>query len=212
MKKIVFMLLVSAFANIYCLAQEKLSARSILDRTSERMLVSGGISANFTTTVFQGTQPKETINGSIDILGEKYVMKTPSVCTWFNGKDQWSLIVGNEEVNLTYPTPEELQTSSPMAFIGIYKKGFNLSVNKTELRGRKVWDVSLKPKKRGQEPSVIIISIDCETYDPMCIRIRNKKDWTRISINGFKSGAGLSENHFNYPVQEYPNYEIIDLR
>ena len=212
MKKIVLMLLAVTLANIPSVAQEKLSAPSILDRTSERMLTPGGISANFTTTMFQGTQPQETISGTIDILGEKYVMKTPGMSTWFNGTDQWSLIAGNGEVTLSSPTPEELQASSPMAFIGIYKKGFNLSVNKTELRGRKVWDVSLKPKKRGQEPSVIIISIDCETYDPMCIRIRNKKDWTRISINGFKSGAGLSENHFNYPVQEYPNYEIIDIR
>ena len=121
-------------------------------------------------------------------------------------------IAGNGEVTLSSPTPEELQASSPMAFIGIYKQGFNLSYKKAELRGRKVWDVSLKPKKRGQEPSVIIISIDSKTFDPMCIRIRNKKDWTRISINDFKSGAGLPIGHFNYPAKEYPDYEIIDMR
>lgn len=212
MKKIVIMLLAVTLANTPSVAQEKLSALSILDRTSERMLTPGGISANFTTTMFQGTQPQETISGTIDILGEKYVMKTPGISTWFNGTDQWSLIAGNGEVTLSSPTPEELQASSPMAFIGIYKQGFNLSYKKAELRGRKVWDVSLKPKKRGQEPSVIIISIDSKTFDPMCIRIRNKKDWTRISINDFKSGAGLPVGHFNYPANEHPEYEIIDMR
>lgn len=212
MKKIVLILMAAMLFGVSSVAQEKLSARSILDRTAERMLASGGISANFTTTAFQGSRPQETINGTIDIYGEKYVMKTPAVCTWFNGKDQWNLIVGNGEVNLASPTPEELQVSSPMAFIGIYKQGFNLSSKKTVLRGRKVWEVSLKPKESSQEPSVIIISIDSETYDPMCIRIRNKKDWTRISINGFKTGVGLSANHFNFPAQEYPEYEIIDMR
>lgn len=212
MKKIVLILMVSAIANVTTVAQEKLTARNILDYTAERMLVSGGISANFTTTVFQGTEPQETINGSIDILGEKYVMKSPVMHTWFNGTDQWNLIVGNGEVNLSSPTPEELQASSPLAFIGMYKHGFDLSSKKAGLRGRKVWEVSLKPKKRGQEPSLIVISVDSETYDPMCIRIRNNKDWTRISINGFKAGAGLTSGHFNYPAQEYPEYEVIDMR
>ena len=130
MKKIVLILMASAIANVTTVAQEKLTARNILDYTAERMLVSGGISANFTTTVFQGTEPQETINGSIDILGEKYVMKSPVMHTWFNGTDQWNLIVGNGEGNLSSPTPEELQASAPLAFIGMYKHGFNLSSKK----------------------------------------------------------------------------------
>ena len=69
MKKIVLMLLAVTLANTPSVAQEKLSALSILDRTSERMLTPGGISAHFTTTMFQGTQPQETISGTIDILG-----------------------------------------------------------------------------------------------------------------------------------------------
>ena len=212
MKKIVVMLLVSAFANIYCVAQENLTARNILDRTADCIQTSGGVTAAFTTTTFLGTKPQDTINGTIDILGEKYVMKTPGMCTWFNGKEQWSLIAGSGEVNLSSPTPEELQVSSPLAFIGIYKSGFSLSSKKAELRGRKVWEVSLKPKKRAQEPSLIIISIDSETYAPMCIRIRNKKNWTRISISDFKAGARFTADHFIYPAQDYPENEIIDMR
>ena len=212
MKKIVVMLLVSAFANIYCVAQENLTAHNILDRTADCIQTSGGVTAAFTTTTFLGTKPQDTINGTIDILGEKYVMKTPGLCTWFNGKEQWSHIVGSGEVNLSSPTPEELQVSSPLAFIGIYKSGFNLSSKKAELRGRKVWEVSLKPKKRAQEPSLIVISIDRETYAPMCIRIRNKKNWTRISISDFKAGAGFTADHFIYPAQDYPENEIIDMR
>lgn len=212
MKKIALILMAIVLPYISSVAQDKLSARNILDRTAERMLVSGGVTANFTTTSFQGAEPQESITGTMDILGEKYVMKTPNICTWFNGKEQWNLLADNKEVTLTSPTPEEIQVSSPMSFIGIYKHGFNLSSNKTELRGRKVWDVTLKPQKRKQEPSTIIISIDCETFYPLCIRVRNEGNWTRISINNFKSGAGLTNSYFNFTANEYPGYEIIDLR
>jgi hypothetical protein len=58
------------------------------------------------------------------------------------------------------------------------------------------------------------IVIDNDTLKSPCLSCiySNIYNWTRISINGFKSGAGLSENHFNYPAQEYPDYEIIDIR
>lgn len=212
MKKILLVLIFFTTACISSIAQEKLTARNILDRTADCIQTSGGVSAAFTTTTFLGTKPQETINGTIDILGEKYVMKTPGLCTWFNGKEQWSLIAGSGEVNLSSPTPEELQVSSPMAFIGIYKSGFSLSSKKAELRGRKVWEVSLRPQKGAKEPSLIVISIDRETYAPMCIRIRNKKNWTRISISDFKAGAGFTADHFIYPAQDYPENEIIDMR
>lgn len=193
-------------------AQEKLTPREILDRTSEKMMAKGGVSANFETTIFQGTTPQDNITGSIDMLGEKYVLKTSAICTWYNGKDQWNLIQDNKEVTLVEPTPDELQVASPNAFLTIYKEGFNLSTQKAELRGRNIYDISLKPKKRKQEPSVIIISVDQETFYPMCIRVRNQGNWTRFSINDLKVGANLTDSHFNYPAQAYPEYELIDMR
>ncbi|MDE5560352.1 MAG: hypothetical protein K2J00_00880, partial [Bacteroidaceae bacterium] len=120
-KTFLVLIITVSVCSISSVAQNKLSPRAILDRTSARLQSNGGQSASFTTTVFDGTTPRETISGTIDMLGQKYVMKTPSVCTWFNGKYQWSFISGNEEVTLVSPTDEELQTSSPMAFLGIYK-------------------------------------------------------------------------------------------
>lgn len=212
MNKIIISLCLLLMAYTQCFAQKNLTSREILDRTSEKMKAQGGISANFVTTTFTGTIPQDNITGSIDMLGEKYVLKTSAICTWYNGKDQWNLIQDNKEVTLVEPSQEELQTASPNAFLGIYKEGFNLSTQKAELRGRKIYDVSLKPKKRKQEPSIIIISIDQETFYPMCIRVRNQGNWTRFSINDLKVGTGLTDSHFNYPTLTYPDYELIDMR
>lgn len=212
MKRTIIILSVCILGSMATVAQDKLSPREILDRTSEAMQGMGAITASFTTTTFLGTTPQDSISGTMDVLGEKYVMKTPEMSTWFNGRDQWNLVNSNNEVTLVTPNEDELQVASPMAFLGIYKKGFNLSSKNAELRGRKIWDVTLRPKKRKQEPSIITISIDRQTFVPMCIRIRNEGNWTRISIADFKSGANLSASHFNYPAEEYPLFEVIDMR
>ena len=212
MKRTLTILLAFALSNVYIMAGKELSAREILDRTTKRMRTSGGISAKFVTTLHNGTIPQETITGNIDISGNKYVMQTSAISTWFNGKDQWTLVTANEEVTLVSPTPEELQASSPIAFMDIYKQGFNLSSRKSVLRGRKTWDVTLKPKKSITGPSEIIVSIDQETFLPMCIRIKNQGDWTCISITDMQSGTGLDDSHFSYPADRYSSYEIIDMR
>ena len=212
MKKILAIILLLTYTAVFAVAQEKLSPKEILDRTAKRMQTKGGISAKFTTTSFIGTTPSDTLSGTLSMLGDKYVMSTPAIRTWFNGKEQWTLMFDNKEVNLVTPTEEELQIASPTAFLTMYKKGFNLSSNKNMLRGRKVWDVTLRPKKRNQEPSRIVISIDQETFAPLCLRILNEGNWTRISITDLKFDAGLSAGNFMFPSQKYPEYEVIDMR
>ncbi len=193
-------------------AQGKLSTREILDRTAERMQTEGGVSAKFTTTTFQGTMPQEEITGTLQMLGDKYFMDTPSIRTWFDGKSQWTLLTDNKEVNLVTPTEEELQASSPTAFLSLYKQGFRLSHEADMLRGKKVWNVTLRPKKRGQEPSRIIVSIEQGTFLPLCLRIRNEGNWARISISDINTNAGLTDATFHFPASQYPDYEIIDMR
>lgn len=212
MKKITALLMSLAMAHGIALAQAKLSPKEILDRTANRMQAQGGISAKFTTTTFIGTTPNETISGTLEMLGNKYVMSTPAIQTWFNGKEQWTLMPDNKEVNLVTPTDEELQVASPTAFLTLYKQGFNISSNNNMLRGRKIWDITLRPKKRSQEPSRIVVSIDQENFAPLCLRIRNEGNWTRISITDLNFNAGLSDASFQFPAQKYPDYEVIDMR
>lgn len=193
-------------------AQEKLSAKEILDKTSMAINNSNGFNAKFTTTTFDGTTPANTFTGTLDVKGEKYIMKTDAISVWFNGQEQWTLMPGNNEVSLMIPTPEEMQVSSPMSFTTIYKQGFKLSKDSGTLRNRKVWNITLLPKDRKQEPSKITVTIDQQTYLPLCLRVRNNGDWTRISITDIDTNTNFSDSHFTFPTSDYPEYKIIDLR
>lgn len=193
-------------------AQEKLSAKEILDKTSMAINNSNGFNAKFTTTTFDGTTPANTFAGTLDVKGEKYIMKTDAISVWFNGQEQWTLMPDNNEVSLMTPTPEEMQVSSPMSFTTIYKQGFKLSKDSGTLRNRKVWNITMLPKDRKQEPSKITVTIDQQTYLPLCLRVRNNGDWTRISITDIDTNTNFSDSHFTFPTSDYPEYKIIDLR
>lgn len=193
-------------------AQKSLTATQILDKTSAAMRCDGGLTATFSTHQEGGipSSANDKVYGSISIMGERYIIRTPSVSTWYNGKKQWTLVEENREVSVTTPTAEELQVSSPTAFLDMYKSGFNLSAKSTMLGKKTVWEVSLRPKKKGQEPSLIIVSIDKEKYYPLQLRIRNEGEWTSISTTGFKAHAGLSAKDFSFPAKDYPGYEILE--
>ena len=59
--------------------------------------------------------------------GNKFVLETDEMKTWYNGECQWSLIFDMEEVNLSEPTQEELTEINPYELLNLYKKGYSSS-------------------------------------------------------------------------------------
>jgi outer membrane lipoprotein-sorting protein len=212
MKKIFILSILLLTIVLPIIAQKKTSATEILDKTSKRIQTNGILSANFVLTTNENTKNEGTVLGTIYMKGQKYMLKTTSVNTWFNGKDQWTLLAGDNEVNLVTPTQEELQTSSPSAFLNLYKYGYALSVKDTELRSKPSWEITMTAKSKKQEPSKIIVIIDKKTYDILNLRVCSNGNWTRISISDIKTNPTLTEAIFTFPVNEYKNCQIIDMR
>ncbi len=207
----IFLTILFCITATACLAQGKPSARELLDKTRVILSQSGGVTGQFTATTFQGTTPQNTTTGTMSMLGQKYVLKTPDMSTWYNGKKQWSLVSGTDEVSMTTPTTAELSQSSPSAFLDIYKNGYKLSVKGTILRNRKAWDVTMKAQKKDRQPSQIIVTIDAQTNHPMCIRVKYRNDWSRIAIHNLRTGQKLSAGDFEFPANQYPGVEVIDM-
>ena len=133
----------------------------ILDKTAAVINGSDGLSGNFTVTTFDGNTPRDKVTGTIQLKGQMYFLKTPQITTWYNGRKMWTYIQGSDEVSQTVPTDEELQKSSPTAFLSIYKKGYKLSSKTASLRGKSTWEVTLSSKsKKNSTPQTIIVNID----------------------------------------------------
>lgn len=115
MKKIFLVILLMGIALCRAAAQQDAKAESILNKMAENYQKAGGISLSF-----GGTQ-----SGTLLLKGNKFYLESGGIQTWFDGKTQWSYVEQNEEVNVSTPTPEELQSVNPYALVTTYKKSFN---------------------------------------------------------------------------------------
>lgn len=104
------------------LSAQKLDAQDILDRTATTFRQAGGIQADFTVQTYAKGVLQGSSVGTIRLKGEKFLLDADGVKTWFDGRTQWSYLTNSDEVNVSEPTPEELQSINPYALLSIYKQ------------------------------------------------------------------------------------------
>ena len=187
----------------YCLsAQNDSQAEAILDKTLSSLSDSNGIRADF-----GGTE-----NGFLLLKGEKFYLNNGNIQSWYDGETQWSYVAETEEVNVSHPTPEELQGINPYLILMRYKSDFNYSY-KGELtkNGVKGHEVILRPKQSGGMDLIrVFIS---KAHQPLAMKVeQNGKTVSEINVTSFRTDQRLEDGMFRFNRSLYPNAEIIDLR
>ena len=187
----------------YCLsAQNDSRAEAILDKTLSSLSDSNGIRADF-----GGTE-----NGFLLLKGEKFYLNNGNIQSWYDGETQWSYVADTEEVNVSNPTPEELQGINPYLILMRYKSDFNYSY-KGELtkNGVKGHEVILRPKQSGGMDLIrVFIS---KAHQPLAMKVeQNGKTVSEINVTSFRTDQRLEDGMFRFNRSLYPNAEIIDLR
>lgn len=125
MRKYIFSVLIALLSLPVIAQQQQSQAKVILDKTAEAFRKAGGVKADFTVKAVANGLVEGAENGTIQLKGEKFVLKTSDIITWFDGKTQWSYVTKNDEVNVSNPTQEELQQINPYTFLYMYQKGFS---------------------------------------------------------------------------------------
>jgi outer membrane lipoprotein-sorting protein len=188
------------------------NARHILDATAGKIKQMGNVKATFTATTFNGTVEQATTKGTMLLQGKKMQLSTDEMKMWYNGKTQWSLIPGSDEVNVFTPTEREIANMNPYSFLGFYKKGYKMKAKQTKLRGKDAYEIHLVARYAGSNAQEMYIDVSKNDYTPLCIRIRQDNDWNRISIHSIQGNQHFTDSDFEFPKNEYPNVEIINLR
>lgn len=191
------------------------SAASILSKAASIYEEANGITASFAMrTHSEQQQASESMEGTIHMKGDKFVLLTPGTSTWFNGKTQWTYIENTDEVNVSNPTGEELQFTNPALLLRMYKSGFTpfLKGESTAQSGKSAYDVELTPKKKGD---ILKVELQIEKISslPVRIAITTKQGVsTTIQISKFKAGVNHPDSFFTFKQSDYPNVEVVDLR
>ena len=190
-------------------------AADLLDKAAAKYEHSNGISATFELRTKTPTQPAgDRMEGKIEMRGEKFVLETADVKTWFDGTTQWSYVENNEEVNVSNPTGDELKMTNPVLLLSSYQKGFKATYKgeSTATNGKSVFDIELTPKKKSDIEKV---ELQIEKYAslPARISIVSKNGvTTTIEISKIKTGVNQADSFFVFNEADYPDVEVIDLR
>ena len=197
-----YLLVLILFLSVSLSAQKDKQAREILDKTANALQQAGGIRATF-----EGTG-----NGTLLLKGNRFYLNSGGIQSWFDGKTQWSYLESSEEVNVSNPTPEELQTINPYALLSIYKNGYNYKYAGTKSRnGKQGFEVILTPENKQDITSITLFV--SQTYQPLYIKVeQNNKSANEIIVTSYQTNQPLDNATFKFDKKKFPNAEVIDLR
>lgn len=186
----------------YCLcAQQDAKAAELLDKLIAP-LMNGGV-----RTEFKGTE-----NGALLLKGEKFYLHSGNVQSWYDGNTQWSYMPDTEEVNISHPTPEELQAVNPYFLLLRYKSDYHYAYKGiTKRNGVEAHEIVLTP--RSADTREVIRLFITKEHRPLSILLeRNGRTVSDINVTAFQTRQQLEDGMFRFDKTLYPKAEIIDLR
>ncbi|KAA6327674.1 Outer-membrane lipoprotein carrier protein [termite gut metagenome] len=215
MKRTFYFLLITTLCILPLKAQtEQKATKNILDNMVAAFHANGGIKAGFTLKTAHKNQPPTEFQGTIQVKGEKFLLKTDQVTIWFDGKTQWNYGNHTNEINITTPTPEELQGINPYALLSAYQKGFEYKTGtRTHFQGKSIHEVILTASDKKQDIPSIRLYITKDTYQPVYILMEQQSGHrNEITIVRYQIKQPYDDAVFTFKKEQYPDIEIIDLR
>ena len=209
MTKYLFTIITLLFSSITLFAQ---TGKEVLDATAQLLTKSTATRVVFTGTNFSGTQETGNFSGTIILKGGMYNLESDLIRAWFDGKTLWTILTGSEEINMSEPTEEELQTINPLYFINLYKLGFNLTCDKMDYNGTPSFLVKLHPTDASNPIAEMSVIVSQSTKLPLSIRMKKGNDWFRIRISACELNLKFDDNFFRFDQGLFPSYDVIDLR
>ncbi|MDR0756854.1 MAG: hypothetical protein LBF85_03310 [Tannerella sp.] len=176
---------------------------------------SNGISASLAVNIRIGKQgDSENFEATIDMKGDKFRLITPDMHIRYDGKTLYTYMTRTNEVNITNPSGDELETVNPMILLRRYQKGFNLSYigESTSDLGKMADDVKLV-SKRNSDIEEAELQIDRASSLPVRFSVAMKNDVKSvIRIHRMKTGVNQPESVFVFNAADYPDALEVDLR
>jgi outer membrane lipoprotein-sorting protein len=152
---------------------------------------------------------EETVSGDLLVSGERFRLRLAGQEVFCDGETLWTYIEENNEVNIDYYYPEEMEMS-PTRIYDAYKNGFNYQLvtsNSKEVL------VNLQPEDEEENFTSIDLKIDPENFTLKGWVIKDKGgNEYHYAISRFETGIQPKGEDFIFNPQKYPGVEIIDLR
>ena len=188
------------------LAQQE-GARDILRRAADTFLREGGVYVSFSLRSSEGLS-----SGTLRLKGEKFVLEAGGMTTWFDGHTQWTYLPSSDEVNISEPTDEELQTLNPYAWLYLYDREYDLQSLPAETSGQ--YKIEMSARSAGEQVERLVLWLDKSGLHPVkfSLTLAGNVEPTLITVRDYRTRQPYTDAMFVFDPGEYPTEEVIDLR
>lgn len=211
-----FLFFVCIFLSNFIFAQREIvdgvvidkQAQSIVNAVSKKVTADSPMLISYTMTVKSGEKTIETQKGNLLSNGDKFRLIAQGFEDYCDGTNYWHYVKETSEVELSVID----QTNNIFNFpnmIKTYTKDFRPKLIREEETN---YVIDLIPNKSTNVSKIRIISNKTTNrLKEMTIHVRGGNTY-QITFSSYKPNQATKTNDFTFPVQTYPQVEIIDLR
>lgn len=186
-------------------AEAALTAQQVAQKTAALVSGNKGMKATFTVTA-----SGQSFKGSVISEGNRFVVETPGVSTWHDGKDLFTYNSRTKETTVTTPTASELLESNPLLYVKNAAGAYSCRFAKSSPKGKYVLEMT--PVNKRSPISLVTVTIKADTFQPEQITVKASGQTSTVVVDTFKSGITVPPDAFSYPKAKYPDVELVDLR
>ncbi len=214
------------FIGLYSFSQAPITtndpqAASLLQKVSEKYQGYQNISADFKLIIQRPKlKPEEsdkkytdTLKGKILLQGAKFNISIKEQQIICDGKNIWTYVPENREVQVNYFEETE-DIFSPSKIFTLYRDGFLSQIKeKKVVNGKNVTVIEMSPS--GKKTSYFKLDVTVDDANSQIIESKiYQKNGTRYIYKLTKQASNVSANEdsFTFDIKRYPGVKVVDLR
>ena len=150
-------------------------------------------------------------DGKLLMDGRKFVIDSPEMRTWYDGKTQWTMQMDEDysTVYIVEPTEDELKNINPYLLLNNYQDNFTAAMGKKD---KGLQEIVLTAKDQKDIQSVSIWLKDDGSVNAMHIVVPQGQA-IDIKVNSFRNGLSHSKNTFTIPSATLKKAsDVVDMR
>lgn len=202
MKKIALTLLAALVSFAVCQA---ITPAQVVERAAAKLKSSPSARVAYTMTA-----DGNTTQGMLTLSGDRFMLSTPGMVSWYDGETQWTYSEHIGEVNIVTPTDNELQQINPFAIISSLASDFKTAVVNQD---KSSVTISFTARSNDTDIRKAVITFNKQTYMPTHIKgTLEGGHLLDITVNSVTPGGALPVSFFRFDAKKYPGVQVVDLR
>lgn len=187
------------------------SAQSLLKEVDSKVKSYNNITIDFKYALTNEAQGvNQETKGNVVLKGDLYELNLLGNTQIFDGKNIYTIVPENEEVNISAISDQDENAITPSKMLSFFNDGYTQKMDITQkVNGRTIQYVKLTPMDSNSEVNYSLLGIDTTTKHIYRLIIVQKNDTKiTITVNSFKSNQPLSANAFVFDKSKYTDYYI----